>query len=205
MDSIQSTTKTCPSCKTEKSRDYFSRNACERDGLQSWCKACQSHHRKTHKNPNRDLAKARIWNRKSNNRPGARERAAIQKKIYAKTEKGKEVGRRARKKHAQKANAKARTAVMVAVRDGILPKVSSLKCSDCRDVEAESYHHESYGPSQWLVVVPLCNPCHYKRHGKVPRLVKTSQTYTQALAPQCGDNNTTKANLATESGDGLRT
>ena len=205
MDSIQSITKTCPSCKTEKPRASFSKNICERDGLQSHCKACQSLYHKTHKNPNRDLAKARIWNRKSNNRPGAKERAAIQKKIYAKTEKGKEVGRRARKKHAQKANAKARTAVMVAVRDGILPKVSSLKCSDCRDVEAESYHHESYDPSQWLVVVPLCNPCHYKRHGKFPRLVKTSQTCTPTSAPQGGERNTTTANLAMESGDGLRT
>ena len=56
---------------------------------------------------------------------------------------------------------KAKTAINNAVRLGKVPRVEGLLCRDCGK-QAEQYHHESYEPDQWLVVVPLCRLCHGK-------------------------------------------
>lgn len=59
----------------------------------------------------------------------------------------------------------ARLAVHSAVRHGLLPRVTDLRCDDCGK-QAAHYHHESYLAMHWLNVVPLCTGCHGLRHAK---------------------------------------
>lgn len=55
---------------------------------------------------------------------------------------------------------RANTAIFKAVKAGVLPKVSSLKCSDC-DRQAEAYDHRDY--TRPLEVEPVCTQCNGKR------------------------------------------
>ena len=55
----------------------------------------------------------------------------------------------------------ARTKVKVYADRGKIPKATDCKCADC-GIQAQEYHHEDY--SKALDVIPLCKPCHIKRH-----------------------------------------
>lgn len=58
---------------------------------------------------------------------------------------------------------RAKSFVNWAVRRGKIPHISQRTCEDCGR-QAENYHHESYKREHWLMVTPLCIPCHKKRH-----------------------------------------
>ena len=45
--------------------------------------------------------------------------------------------------------------------NGSIPKPTDCTCIDC-GIQAQEYHHEDY--SKALDVIPLCKPCHLKRH-----------------------------------------
>jgi len=63
----------------------------------------------------------------------------------------------------------ARNAVEKAVREGIMPRVNTLKCQNCEN-QAEHYHHESYDKSRWFDVIPLCAKCHKRVHAGIVSL-----------------------------------
>ena len=58
----------------------------------------------------------------------------------------------------------AAAAVRNALASGRLPLVRTQQCADC-DGQAQNYHHYAgYERAHRLSVVPLCVPCHRKRH-----------------------------------------
>jgi len=58
---------------------------------------------------------------------------------------------------------KSHAAVQQAIKRGEIPPISAQQCADCGK-QAIQYHHESYLPDDWLKVIPLCRPCHTRRH-----------------------------------------
>ena len=60
---------------------------------------------------------------------------------------------------------KAQQVVGSHIKNGTIPKASSLQCTDCIN-PAKHYHHESYLEEHWLDIVPLCTACHGIRHRK---------------------------------------
>lgn len=71
----------------------------------------------------------------------------------------------------RKAGTIAHLLVAVAVRDGRLPRPSTLQCVDCQWQTAEVYDHRDYDKP--LEVDPVCRPCNTKR-GTVISLRETS-------------------------------
>lgn len=63
----------------------------------------------------------------------------------------------------------AQYAVADAVKRGVLASAAKLKCAGC-DKMADDYHHESYKPSDYFCVVPLCHTCHRCHHTGKRRL-----------------------------------
>ena len=63
--------------------------------------------------------------------------------------------------HANPEKVKAHNAVRRAIEKGKLPKVTTCMCADC-EKPAQEYHHPDYDKPLW--VVPLCKPCHVRRH-----------------------------------------
>lgn len=55
--------KTCPRCRTKKSRDDFNRNRSTKDGLADWCRECTRRYQH----------ERRAWFREYEQRPGAKE------------------------------------------------------------------------------------------------------------------------------------
>ena len=64
---------------------------------------------------------------------------------------------------------KAYNAIRMAILSGNLISPKLLHCSYCGE-KASLYHHTSYKPEQWLVVVPLCGLCHKEAHRKLSLL-----------------------------------
>jgi len=58
----------------------------------------------------------------------------------------------------------AHAAVAWAIRNGHLPPVSDEICQDCGGTAREYHHDKGYAPEHRLSVVPLCAPCHRRRH-----------------------------------------
>lgn len=62
---------------------------------------------------------------------------------------------------------RARQAVRLAVKEGRLPRVSTLACADCGARAHHYHHHRGYQPENHLSVEPLCRSCH-GRHPSAP-------------------------------------
>lgn len=62
------------------------------------------------------------------------------------------------------AKEKVRGKVRKLVRLGKIPRPAELSCRYCGQ-QAKHYHHPSYEPENWLVIVPVCVPCHAILHG----------------------------------------
>lgn len=134
-------TKKCATCKQEKDIRDFSKNGYDRSGkprLRGSCKECEKpRYRKYYLS-------------------GGKER--IRK--YRNTDKGRAMLRNTKKRRKQR---NAGMAVYYAIQKGKLPPVSERRCQDCGE-QAEHYHHPSYERKDRLNVIPLCEPCHIKRH-----------------------------------------
>ena len=134
--------KICGACKTKKEFTDFGKRSASIDGLSYKCKDCQ-----------------REYDRLRANKPH-RVKARLE---YAKTENGKERGRIAKKKWAEKNPVKRLANVVLgnAVRDGKIFK--SKSCEGCNDFCGELHgHHDDYAFP--LVVRWLCPGCHTKWH-----------------------------------------
>lgn len=69
---------------------------------------------------------------------------------------------------------RARAAVREAVRQGRLPKVTTIMCNRCPDT-ANEYHHHSYERECWLDVEPLCHACHDAHHKAEDEALKAQE------------------------------
>ena len=148
-------TKQCRICNAEKPRSEYWKNNSAPDGLDYRCKPCVRAAIRKHRN-------SEEWRQK---------RAEYQAK-WSKTTKGRACSNRHRDRHREQHpyHHKAHLAVQVAIQNGTISQIAKQACADC-GVRAEHYHHESYSPDQWLVVVPLCRKCHYVRHGWKARTI----------------------------------
>ena len=85
---------------------------------------------------------------------------------YHKSKKGKTVARKycisSRKLHPDRT--RAYSAVQIAVKNGKLPKASTLKCSaqldNCTGNAMEYHHYNGYNKMHALDVIPVCSTCH---------------------------------------------
>lgn len=142
--------KVCLKCGESKPVSEFSKNRNRKDGLQAYCKACQSAHRHA-----RYWGDAEYREKQREQWRAYRSRPEIQQK---KVEWDKSRGY-------QTDTVRARVAVGTAVRRGKLPPVSTMVCVVCDEAQAEQWHHHNgYEKEHWLDVVPVCRECHGKEH-----------------------------------------
>lgn len=135
--------KECTTCGEIKKTSEYTKRAASKDGLASSCKVCLR---------KRD-------NDRYRNDPRVKER----QKIYAKSDKGKAAGNKAKKKYIEKNLIKraAKTIVGNAVRDGKLIKPKA--CESCGATPNRLHgHHDDY--ARPLDVRWLCPGCHNKWH-----------------------------------------
>lgn len=61
---------------------------------------------------------------------------------------------------------RAHAAVRSAIVTGDLKPLRRQRCRDCGERAASYHHHKGYAPDHWLTVMPLCGPCHGRRHSQ---------------------------------------
>jgi hypothetical protein len=140
--------KQCTKCGQIKSAEEFCMNKRRKDGLSSYCKKCQNEYSRAHS--------AQYW--ESEHGKSVRQK-------YAQSLKCKEIYKRNRERRYEQMplHWQARNAVGTAVRYGKILPPSFFPCIICGK-KAQQYHHDSYDPSHWLVVAPICNKCHRHIH-----------------------------------------
>ena len=173
-------TKICRKCQKEIPIEQLVKNNLCKDGYLRRCKPChnkisaayvlnnpekrkQTLQNDYQANKARFLKNARNW--RKTNPEKVREKSKQQYaenpeyyKNYAKT-----VGvKKYQAKYPEKY--KAHSKVHNAVRDGKLPRVSTLKCVSCGNQATQYHHHAGYEEKNWLNVIPMCKPCHSKEH-----------------------------------------
>jgi len=172
-------TKHCPCCDADKLLSAFHKNRSTRDGYHVYCKQCrlikQRAYRATEGGKAKDRryaqspkgkAASRRMHQRRKKKPNYPEQKHAARKRYRATKKGriyrKKALRKYRKNH-QREN-RARVEVMIAVRSGDLPPITSKQCIWCGE-QADEYHHwHGYEEKHWLDVIPLCIKCHGKAH-----------------------------------------
>jgi hypothetical protein len=133
--------KKCCTCKKIKPVSDFYKNRATKDGFDSTCNLCRKEY---HQNS---------------------EYKKYQKKyikIYQCTEKFKQWRLEYKRNHREKINAQ--IVVSVAVRNGKLPKISTMKCSNCQNQAKHYHHHKGYNKEHQLDVIPVCYKCHKILH-----------------------------------------
>jgi hypothetical protein len=150
--------KVCRSCNVEKGADQFNRSSQRKDGLRSYCRACEKSKYELYKatEPAKRLAAQRSKRYRSTANGEARRRA------YRASDLGRDSDRRyARSKYASAEGRKkvlARHKVMYAIKTG---KLTRKPCEVCGSSLAEA-HHENY--DRPLEVRFLCRSHHAQHH-----------------------------------------
>lgn len=157
--------KECTGCHIVKSLSEYS--LIKRSGkLYTKCKQCVREQRKKWKEKNPDYHKK--W--RDENRERVRTyyhtpNVVAQREKYQKSPDGRLKRYLAKKaryhlpENEMKHNARA--AIRRAIKKGILPKVNTLMCSNCKVNQAEHYHHHNgYDKEHRIDVIPVCQKCH---------------------------------------------
>lgn len=176
-------TKRCPKCNSAKPVAEFYRNKSNADGYNGWCKVC-------HNARAAEYAKS-PRGRETQYRANHTERAKESRHRYKKSTKGRESARRERQTDAYKEREKeyrgrkeyreymrqyrmahpegrhARNLIWNEIRQGRIPKASTLTCS-CGKPAAHYHHPRGYDDAHALDVVPLCHGCHMRLHLHIP-------------------------------------
>lgn len=133
--------KNCSKCGTLTDSYFAQRDTA--DGLRSACKACVTKSNSGYRDRHREAFNA---NRRLANKRNADKRGQKQRE-YAK---------------ANKLKVQARSAVLVAMRQGKLKRQPCEKCGSARYIQA---HHDDY--SKPLEVRWLCAICHKRHHAEI--------------------------------------
>lgn len=149
--------KQCRRCKEWKFAKNFANYKKAPDGLQYWCRQCQTEYSRTTQRKESISLYAQSKQGKINRNK--------RQKNFLKTEKGKLYRSNKSKRHRARdiVGEQARHATNKAVKDGIIPRISTQKCQECGN-QARHYHHWSYEKEHWLDVIPLCFYCHIEVH-----------------------------------------
>lgn len=175
--------KRCFRCKEYKDINEFHHDRRSKDGHTGECKTCRSavskerysndEYRQGYLKKQRDkyANDAKLRTRKAEyvkqyrSDPDKLTRYKEYNRQYARTKAGKKIAKKSRLANIESSphKYKAKTAVNNAIRRGLMPKVSSMKCIVCGQ-QARHYHHDSYEESNWLKVTPMCIKCHRHHH-----------------------------------------
>lgn len=187
--SEQIISKRCSKCKQVKSTSEFTKKPSAKCGLHSQCKQCLNaaaryiYHNCGGAEKKRQYQQTETYKknqRKSYKRwydSKGKKWSAKYGREYRKTAKGKQVHEKAIQKwrndkgkiyfrnlYKQNPNQfKAYDAIKNAIKNGDILSPKLLKCTYC-DHKAILYHHKSYEPECWLIVIPVCGLCHKKVH-----------------------------------------
>lgn len=157
--------KRCFKCSSDLRLSEFYRHPAMADGYLNKCKSCARADVRKHRRKN--LEKVRQYDR---NRPNKAARIE-QMKSYAKTPRGAEVVRKAKRAWRQKNRHKIR-AERLARRAILSGKIHKLPCSVCGTNARVEAHHEDY--SKPLAVVFLCDKHHKRRHAEIREMGRKS-------------------------------
>ena len=148
--------KVCRRCGVEKDIGSFYKHSRMLDGYLNICIDCTKARIKKHRDAN--IEKIRQYDKSRANDP-KRVQARLE---YSKTERGKEVTKKSRKKYLENYPMKRAAHVVTgnAIRDGRLIRETS--CSECGSSENIEGHHDDY--SKPLDVRWLCRKCHVSWH-----------------------------------------
>jgi hypothetical protein len=148
--------KQCFKCEEIKPIDEFYRHKAMGDGYLNKCKDCAK----------QDVRK-RYSEKRNQILEYEKKRALLPhrveaRKIYASTERGKEVNKKSHRRSAEKYPERvlARTKLNNAIRSGKIQRPN--KCSVCMTVGKIQAHHDNY--NEPFVVKWLCTSCHRKEH-----------------------------------------
>ena len=142
-DFIQS--KFCRKCSQVKQLSEFYKERSGKDGHRNQCKVC-----------------IRLEARQKRKSPEGNSYQKRYNKQYQRTEKYKQWHLEYKRNHREKIIAQ--IAVSIAVRAGKLPRVSTLKCSNCPKQASHYHHHKGYASENHLKVIPVCTSCHKNLH-----------------------------------------
>lgn len=167
--------KQCTKCRQWKSIERYSILKIRNNGntlYKAQCKDCINEAQRQYKNRNKEKfaeyhrkyrAKPEVkqYYKEYDRKPEVLARKNIQQKL-PEVKKRRYLARKARyhlPENEMRYNARA--AVRRAINKGILPKVSTLTCSNCNVNQAIHYHHHAgYDKANRLNVMPVCQDCH---------------------------------------------
>lgn len=165
--------KVCKRCAAEKPLASFGSHSHTKDGLQSRCKDCinavsrayratPEAKEKMHEYHRRAVVKERVKEKDKarRNSPIGKKQITEAHRRYRESERGRIAAARTKERDVSSGKRIARIAVNNAVRDGRLPKVSTMICCSCGVPAEEFHHHRGYAKESWLDVIPLCRRCH---------------------------------------------
>jgi len=175
--------KTCSKCKETKPLSEFYKNRSTKDGLQAYCKICQSKYQAKYQKMYSQTERGRTAHKRAMARylktdkgailTKARSRQYIQtehgrttRKRYSQSKKGKSIQKIAQKHYrmGHLERRKAVEAIRYAIITGKLCRPDSLQCCYCPKQAKEYHHHKGYAPEHWLYVQPVCRDCHINIH-----------------------------------------
>lgn len=139
----------CSKCRQRKPVAEFPRDRVTPTGYSYQCKVCQ----RAMTNESYQRHKAKTLAKKAEYREANREKRRADGHTYY---------QRNKERFAARYNTdigRAGSAVRTAIKQGKLPKVTTLYCVRCLQ-PAKHYHHQSYLESDRLCVVPVCRACH---------------------------------------------
>ena len=170
--------KCCPKCKQILPTSQFYKDKLRLDGLRSWCKDCcaisvKAYHQTeqgkavsrkaatNYRNTEQGKQKTTAWLKSERGLASNHRRS----KKYGQSDHGKKRYReRAARSHKLfPMRAKARQAVVNAVRSGKFLSASTNTCN-CGKQAQHWHHHNGYDEPHWFDVVSLCASCHKLLH-----------------------------------------
>lgn len=157
MSATLTCSKTCSKCLQKKSSDEFRKQTASKDGLQSWCKACQGAYNAAY-NHQYYVSNSELWKEYGRRKMSAIKSDPIAFKIY----KAQAAARVKKLRQSSPHLTKAHNAVNHAIFSGKL--VRPKLCSQCKCKCKPEAHHDSYDDEKLLDVRWLCKACHEYHH-----------------------------------------
>ena len=169
--------KICKTCNIEKPDSEFYKYKTP-PRLYPYCKSCtkekrteysKTEHAKSVKKARVDSGAEKRAREKRLKNQETYKRMLERSMEYAKSEKGRERGRRYYRENKHKYDA--RHAVRTEIRAGRLTVPDECQEAACHNTGPLQAHHCSYEKEHWLDIEWLCEACHLNRHGKRKRIL----------------------------------